>query len=150
MTLTKSDLADNQQFNRYAFKIVKEILSTNDKALVANLLDLSKKIVVDAISLQRLIAYATDKTVNITTDAEEKTCNCKCCKVKVRVFETITSITINGKDIHKKEPELCAYITEELGISLERTYASSIIMITKDVEEELEEELEEDSAEATE
>ena len=50
MPLSKAELAENVEFNRYAFKIVKEILAENDKALVANL----KLATVNAAKLRQL------------------------------------------------------------------------------------------------
>ena len=129
MTLTRAEIEANLKFNRYAFKIVKEILSVNDKALVANLLDQSKKIIVDVNSIISLIEYAIDAIVDIETDAEAHTCKCGACKA--HMFETITSITIGGKSLRKAEPELYSYIVDELCISLSKTYASDVFKIEK-------------------
>ena len=150
MPLSKAELAENVEFNRYAFKIVKEILAENDKALVANLLDFSKKVIVSCQNLTDLISIVLDNVdIQIATDVESKTCNCKCCKVKTALYENIESITVNGEDIFEKEKELCRYISNELGISLDKTYASQVIMIEKakvadDEESEEEEEVEEE------
>ena len=134
MTLTREEIESNQEFNKYAFKIVKEILSTNDKALVANLLDLSKKIIVSATSLSELIEHAVDGVVCIETD--EETHSCKCGSCKTHLYETITSLTIDGVSLKKAEPELYKYINDELCISLSKTYASYMFKIEKKIEDE--------------
>ena len=131
MVLTKVELENNRAFNKYAFEIVNEILTLNDKALVANLLDFSKKIIVDANHLRKLILLVVDDEIEFVTDVEVKSCDCKCCKVKTHIYENIENILIGGKEMKDVEPELYKYISEELNISLNRTYASQIIEIEK-------------------
>lgn len=144
MVVTKAELAANDELSKYAFKIVKEILAMNDKALVANLLDFSKKIIVDAMNIKELITLAIpDSEVEIETDIESRNCDCKCCKVKTSLYETIESINVNGKDIFETEKELCKYISDELGISLDKTYASQVFKIEKKAVVETYEESEE-------
>lgn len=131
MVLTEAEIENNRAFNKYAFEIVNEILALNDKALVANLLDFSKKIIVAANHLRKLISLAVDDKIEFITDVESKSCDCKCCKVKAHIYEKIESILIGGKEMKDAEPELYKYISEELNISLNRTYASQMIEIEK-------------------
>lgn len=142
MVLTKVELENNRPFNRYAFEIVNEILALNDKALVANLLDFSKKIIVDANHLRKLISLVVDNDIEFVTDVESKSCDCKCCKIKAHIYENIDNILIDGKEMKNIEPELYEYISEELNISLDKTYGSQMVEIEKKnaiIEEEKEE-----------
>lgn len=116
--------------NEYAREVITTILTTNDKALVANLLDQSKKVIIDAKSLTKLIRMITDaKDVEIDADSESKTCSCKCGTTKVQLFETIDSITVDGELL---DADTEKYINDILNISTKRTYASSIILIERE------------------
>jgi len=116
--------------NEFAREVITSILTTNDKALVANLLDQSKKVIVDASSLRKLISMIADtKDVEIDADAESKSCSCKCGTTKIQLFETIESITVDGEAL---DADIEKYINETLNISTTRTYASSIIKIERE------------------
>lgn len=115
--------------NEYAREVITSILTTNDKALVANLLDQSKKVIIDAKSLVKLIRMITDsKDVEINADSESKSCTCKCGTTKIQLFETIKSITVDGEAL---DADTEKYINEILNISTKRTYASSVIIVER-------------------
>lgn len=116
--------------NEFAREVITAILTTNDKALVANLLDQSKKVIIDASSLKKLISLIADtKDIEIEADAESKSCSCKCGTAKFQLFETIASITVDGEPI---DADIEKYINETLNISTQRTYASSLIKIERE------------------
>lgn len=116
--------------NEFAREVITSILTTNDKALVANLLDQSKKVIVDASSLRKLISMIADtKDVVIDADSESKSCSCKCGTAKIQMFESIGSILVDGEAL---DSDIEKYINETLNISTTRTYASSILKIERD------------------
>ena len=116
--------------NEFAREVITSILTTNDKALVANLLDQSKKVIVDASSLRKLISMIADtKDVVIDADSESKSCSCKCGTAKIQMFESIDSILVDGEAL---DSDIEKYINETLNISTTRTYASSILKIERD------------------
>ena len=116
--------------NEFAREVITSILTTNDKALVANLLDQSKKVIVDTSSLRKLISMIADtKDVVIDADSESKSCSCKCGTAKIQMFENIGSILVDGEAL---DSDIEKYINETLNISTTRTYASSIVKIERD------------------
>lgn len=118
----------NTVLTRFVRDVMIDLIAKNDKALVANLLDQSKKVIVDSDTLENIIMLATDATnVEIESDVEKKTCNC-CgkCRASVHLFATIVGITIDGKNINEFEG-LSKYITDILNISIERIYMKHLI-----------------------
>lgn len=130
MSLSYDELIDNNELNKIYIKAAKEIISTNDKALVANLLDLSKKVIIDYDMLKSIIktALANNEKVKIEIVESEtgKTCNCCCGKTTFKLYKNIESINIDGEDIKIKEPGLYKYLNEYLNVSLTKTYIKDI------------------------
>lgn len=140
MVLSFSDLESNLYFNEFARDIVVDVLAKNDKALVMNLLDKSRKVIIDVESFRHLLKLIfEDETVVITTDEAERSCSCKCGKQKMqlRAYENIVSITVNGQDLNKCEPNVVDYISKVWNFSMTRTYCPDFLNIrclTTDVE----------------
>lgn len=127
MPVTRESLLNNSELNTKIIGIMKEIISTNDKALIANLLDFSKKVIIDLNSLYEIINIAANVNKNINIEIIENDETKKCCgKIKIRVYNSINSILIDGEELNKKEPEVYKYITNDLNISLTRTYVKNI------------------------
>lgn len=139
--LTREVIEENRELEKACFDAIKKVLANNDKALVANLLDFSRKIILSTKTLKKLlkIALGKDKEIKIDTDIEQKTCICCKKKVNVHVYETILSITVDGEELENAEPALVEYLTEECLISLSRTYKEKVIHI-EDTEKEDEDE----------
>lgn len=133
MGLTYDEIDANKEFAKYSRDLIIKILSQNDKALVANLLDFSKKIIIDIDSLRELIqvGLGEKRNIDILSNIEEKSCKCGSMKVKIGIFEDILTIHLNGTDFKVAEPVLYDYIEKELNISLSRTYCKKVISISK-------------------
>ena len=137
MVLTLADLEANAFLTSYARELLVDVISTNDKALVMNLLDKSKKVIVDKESLVRLIHLATevpDERIVIISNKDKKECECTCCgkaKMGINMFETIEGITINGMLLKDVEPDLHSYIQNTWNISLTRCYCKDFFKISK-------------------
>lgn len=123
------DFSSNQQLDTFVRQVLVDVLAGNDKALVANLFDVSGKIILDGASLAQVIKIGLGDA-NVLIDTEDSGVKCNCCtkcKCKIRIFSTIKSITVDGKPLSEVSPEFCSYITDVLKISLTRVYAKTFI-----------------------
>ena len=108
-------------------KAYRDILSQNDKALVANLLDVSGLVILNVDTLEKLLELITGKPHSITTSMNSGD-GCKCCggKTTVKLFDSIIGI----------RPELSEDVKEKLAktykISITRTYATQILEINRE------------------
>lgn len=140
--LQYSDLEGNAKLLAFVNGIYIKILAENDKALVANLLDQSKKVIISTRDLTDLIKIALedfDVEVNIVTDIEKKGCTCGKCKTSIHLFERIDSITIDEEEMKDVVPALYKFITKTFNISLTRTYTDRFIEIEPVVEQKKQE-----------
>lgn len=128
-----SELEINLELKNIALKIMKEIIATNDKALVANLVDFSKKVIVSEEHLTKLLktAIGPETSVVIISDEEERSCSCCSHKVNIHPFAKVRSITIDGDDLGDAQPCVKDFIMNELNISLERIYRTSFISVER-------------------
>lgn len=123
------DFSSNRELDTFVRQVLIDVLAGNDKALVANLFDVSGKIILDGASLTQLIKIGLGET-NVLIDTEDSGIKCNCCtkcKCKVRIFSAIKSIKVDGKPLSEVSPEFCSYITDVLKISLTRIYAKTFI-----------------------
>lgn len=128
--LHTSDFEANVKLIAFANQIYIKVLSQNDKALVANLLDQSKMVIISVRDLKELIKIALadfDVTVDIVTDIEKRGCRCGKCKTNFHIFARIDSITIDEEEMKDVVPSLVKFINKKLNISLTRTYTDHLI-----------------------
>lgn len=132
------ELEKNLVLHRELNNILKHILAENDKALIANLLDLNKKIILDIDTLEYLLELALNEKIDIIIEQDEDAYKVNCCgkcKVKISIYNKIKSIKANKFLLSDVEPELCNYFSDVLGISLTKTYikkTSEMIKITRE------------------
>lgn len=126
-------LKKNLELEKACFKLLRDIISVNDKALVANLLDLSKKVIISTEDLIKLIKLGVGKCADVVIDSDIDSASCHCCKhkVNIRVYENIYSITINGEELEDCEPELYEFLTDYCNISLTKTYKKRVFDIER-------------------
>lgn len=125
MVLTYEQIVANTKLKDLFIEIQNHILSLNDKALIANLLDKSGHLIISCNSLKELISTALDGNVEVDVKEDPQKCSCSCCgkgKLILQVFGSILSITIDGKNLEEAEPNLYKYLTKTWNISLTRTY----------------------------
>ena len=132
--VTRETLQQNIEIEKECFKIMKDMIATNNKALVANLLDMSRKIIVSTKDLKRLIKIAVgdENKIKIETDIEQKTCICCHHKVNIHPYENIIRISIDGEDFEDAQPDLYEYLQSYCNISLDKTYKENVIHIEKE------------------
>ena len=105
----------------------RDILAKNNKALVANLLDFSGKIIIDVDTLEEILRIITGVEHSISTSMKNGD-GCKCCggKATMKLFDSIISI----KPVLSEEVK--SRILDEYGISLTRTYAKEVVTVNRD------------------
>ena len=126
-------LKKNLKLEKACFKLLRDIISINDKALVANLLDFSKKIIISTEDLIKLIKLGVGEAAEVVIDSDIESKSCHCCKhkVNVHVYENIHSITINGEELEDREPELHEFLIDYCNISLTKTYKKKVFDIER-------------------
>lgn len=129
MVLTYEQIIANTKLKDLFIEIQNHILTLNDKALIANVLDKSGHLIISCNSLKELISTALDGkvAVDVPEDPQKRSCkrSCSCCgkdKLILQVFGNILNITIDGKNLEEAEPNLYKYLTKTWNISLTRTY----------------------------
>lgn len=112
--------------DRLLAEAYRDILTNNNKALVANLLDFSGKVIVDVDTLEEILRILTGEEHSISTSMKNGD-GCKCCggKATMKLFDSIISI----KPVLSEE--IKARILDEYGISLTRTYAKEVVSISR-------------------
>ena len=125
MVLTYEQIVANTKLKDLFIEIQNHILTLNDKALIANVLDKSGHLIISCNSLKELIATALDSKVAVDVQEDPQKRSCSCCgkgKLILQVFGNILNITIDGKNLEEAEPNLYKYLTKTWNISLTRTY----------------------------
>lgn len=125
MVLTYEQIVANTKLKDLFIEIQNHILTLNDKALIANVLDKSGHLIISCDSLKELISTALDSEVEVDVQEDPQKRSCNCCgkgKLNLQVFGSILSITIDGKNLEEAEPSLYKYLTKTWNISLTRTY----------------------------
>ena len=104
----------------------RDIIAKNNKALVANLLDFSGKVIVDVDTLEELLFKLTGKEHSISTSMKRGD-GCSCCggKAKLQLFDSVISIKPTLDD------ETMRIISEDYGISLSRTYVKDVVSVSR-------------------
>lgn len=128
--VSREELLQNAKLTSKCLFVMRDIISTNDKALVANLMDISKKIIIDYASLKGILKTAiTGEKVKIEVVQDDESKSCNCCggaKMTIRLFSSITEINVDGKPLSEAEPEVFRYLSEDMNISLTRTYVKNV------------------------
>lgn len=125
MVLTYDKIVANTKLKDLFIEIQNHILTLNDKALIANVLDKSGRLIISCNSLKELISTALDGKVAVDVQEDPQKRSCSCCgkgKLILQVFGSILNITIDGKNLEEAEPNLYKYLTKTWNISLTRTY----------------------------
>lgn len=125
MVLTYEQIVANTKLKDLFIEIQNHILTLNDKALIANVLDKSGHLIISCNSLKELISTALDGKVAVDVQEDPQKRSCSCCgkgKLILQVFGNILNITIDGKNLEEAEPNLYKYLTKTWNISLTRTY----------------------------
>lgn len=116
--ILREDLINNHEFKDTIIEIYKEILSKNDKELLANLLDLSGKIIISSDQLVELVAVAMNlKKTDIHLKLQENILS-SCCKVKVIPFKNVLSITAGTIDLKLHQYEVYSVINEYVSVDI--------------------------------
>lgn len=117
---------NNLEFQLVRSKILTKLLTEEDKRLIANLIDQSKKVILHMNDLKQLIA-AMKSTVaeNVNISACE-TIMTTCCKARVLPFKSITSINITGKDFTSEDR---AILEDIYHISLRTVYDEPFVKL---------------------
>lgn len=125
MSVSIKELEGNTQLKDLFIEFQNEILTTNDKALIANMLDKSGRLILSCKQLQTLIETALDEKVHVDVKEDPQKRSCDCCgkgKLVLQVFGTIIDIRVDDKSLEEAEPNLVKYLTKQWNISLTRTY----------------------------
>ena len=109
-----SELQSNLELNKLLLKYISQEYAQNDTAVIANLLDVSKKIILPEDKLEDLIKVALNDPnvkVEINTTKKQQSCNC-CgkCRMNLHLFANIISIMVDGRSLRTVQP----YVTEFL------------------------------------
>lgn len=137
-TIQMSELETNLNLNRLILKCISQEYTTNDKTLVANLQDSSKKTILPEDELIEIIELAInnpDSVVEINTNEKAKTCNC-CgkCRVNIHSYADIISIMVDDRSLRTVQPFVTEFLEDKCSISLSKTYIRDFIKIEKNIE----------------
>lgn len=134
-TIQMSELETNLDLNKLILKCISQEYTTNDKTLVANLQDSSKKTILPEDELIEIIELAInnpDSVVEINTNEKAKTCNC-CgkCRVNIHSYADIISIMVDDRSLRTVQPFVTEFLEDKCSISLSKTYIRDYIKIEK-------------------
>ena len=88
----------NLNFQLTRARILTKLLTEEDKKLIANLIDQSKKVILHLDDLKALIAAMKDITPDRVNISVCETILTSCCKARVLPFKSITSINITDSE----------------------------------------------------
>lgn len=130
-----SELQSNLELNKLLLKHISQEYAQNDTAVIANLLDVSKKIILPEDKLEEIIKVAlNDPNVNveINTTKQQQSCNC-CgkCKMNLHLFANIISIMVDGRSLRTVQPYVTEFLEDTCSVSLSRTYIREFIKIER-------------------
>ena len=95
---------DNKlNFQLVRSRILTKLLTEEDKKLIANLIDQSKKVILHMDALKELIAAMKDTVPENVNISACETIMTTCCKARVLPFKTVTSINITGKEFTSED-----------------------------------------------
>lgn len=125
--ITAEHIHDNIEIYKKLVEILTSTLTSNDKKLIANIIDTTDKIILSASELCELIA------LTLTTDEYEVKASdviisyhddiiTSCCKVHISPFKHILSIKINNQDFKTFQNEAYNVLTDTFKISLNTVY----------------------------
>lgn len=108
------------EVNAFLAETYKDLIASNSKALIANLVDFSGNVILDIDSLSKLVMILTGEIPQFATEVKSKD-GIKCCKGKtnLHLYESIIE-----DDVPENVKE---YIESELKISMARTYSKKVI-----------------------
>ena len=130
-----SELQSNLELNKLLLKYISQEYAQNDTAVIANLLDVSKKIILPEDKLEDLIKVALNDPnvkVEINTTKKQQSCNC-CgkCKMNLHLFANIISIMVDGRSLRTVQPYVTEFLEDSCSVSLSRTYIREFIKIER-------------------
>ena len=108
-------------------RILTNILCQNDKILMANLLDRSGKIIINAEDFAKLVALMLSssgqevKTTDIKINYREEFIT-SCLKVRISPFKSVVSITAGDQDLKIHQFEAYNVLTNDFNISADNIY----------------------------
>lgn len=130
-----SELQSNLELNKLLLKYISQEYAQNDTAVIANLLDVSKKIILPEDKLEDLIKVALNDPnvkVEINTTKKQQSCNC-CgkCRMNLHLFANIISIMVDGRSLRTVQPYVTEFLEDSCSVSLSRTYIREFIKIER-------------------
>lgn len=125
--ITAEHIYDNIEIYKKLVEILTSTLTSNDKKLIANIIDTTDKIILSASELCELIALTltTDeyevKAADVIISYHDDIIT-SCCKVHISPFKHILSIKINNQDFKTFQNEAYNVLTDIFKISLNTVY----------------------------
>ena len=131
MPLTLEEITSNTELKDLFIDLQNEIIASNDKALLANLLDKSGRVILSRDGLEDLISNAVGGKIKIKVeeDPQKRSCGCGKGSFTLQVYGDILDIKVNGESLEEAEPVLYKFLTKTWNISLTRTYLRNLIDI---------------------
>ena len=125
--LTYEEIMNSILVHNKLNEILKEILINNDKQLICNILDTSKKIILTQSQLTDLLLTVLSCTgQNITKDniriKYSEDIVSQCLKTSISPFKNIISIKVFEQELSQTQPELYSAIAGAMKISLDTFY----------------------------
>lgn len=125
--VTITNAYDNKlNFQLVRAKILTKLLTEEDKKLIANLIDQTKKVILHMNDLKELIAAMKDVTIDKVNISACETIITTCCKARVLPFKSVTSINITGADFTAEDR---AVLSDIYHISLESVYDEPFVKL---------------------
>ena len=126
--LTNDEIMNSIEVHLKVNDILKEILINNDKQLICNILDTSKKIILSQNQLlDLLLTVLKCADASITKDSirikYSEDILSSCLKSSISPFKNIVSIKVLEQELSQTQPEIYAVLSGTMKISLDTFYA---------------------------
>lgn len=132
-TVTYEEITQSLTVANKIGEIFREILTENDKQLITNILDTSKKVILtkdQLISILVTVLSINSGGVAVTSDdvtiKYSEDVISSCLKVSVSPFKNIVSIKVFEQDLGQTQPDVYSALSSYFKISLETFYQSII------------------------
>ena len=127
--VTAEEIENNVEFHKKRAEILTHTLCMDDKKLLANLIDITGKIIISGQEFCELVALmlssdeiqVNPSDINLTLQEEYIS---SCLKVQVSPFKKIASIKINNQDFHNVQNEAYNTLTDTYKISVDAVYVT--------------------------
>ena len=128
-TVTYEEITQSLVVMNKILEIFREILTENDKQLITNILDTSKKVILTKDQLiELLVTVLSIKSGEVVVTSDDVTIKYSedilstCLKVSVSPFKNIVSIKVFEQELGQVQPDIYTALASTFKISLETFY----------------------------